>query len=156
MKRYEDLHSTQAHDFLDACDRVVLHSGDWCERFKNSLSDIDTHDDRVLLVEYAERVENAREDGLQFTLFLQLGHVFREVVEEMVDNIGRKDFDPLLVRILLCFLVHFDIEAQHKSVLRRFLKHNTRAHNVAFIHWADANVGDRDFHLFEELEEGFE
>lgn len=108
------VHSSQINNCLLPI-RARNHRRNWRKRFQISIYNINTHNDRIRLVKHSNRLQHTWEYGerLRFLLFLlrQLLHMFRESVKEMINDIRRKDFDALIVRICLGFFVNLDVEA---------------------------------------------
>ncbi|EPE03432.1 hypothetical protein F503_07735 [Ophiostoma piceae UAMH 11346] len=152
--------AADADDLLLLGCRVRLDDGERRVHAQVALHDIDADDDRRGLVEHGHGAQHAREHGQHLGLLLlllaQQGHVLREGVEQVVDNVGREDLDVLVVGILRRLLVDLDVEAQHHGVVGRLLQHHTALHDVALVHRADADVGHGDLAVLQEVQQRLE
>ena len=53
-------------------------------------------------------------------------------------------------------LVNLDVEAEHDGVVGGFFQHDAALHHVSLVHRSDANVGDGNLAVFQEVEQGFQ
>jgi len=103
--------------------RVFLRHDEGCSDLDDALFDGHTHNDRRFLVENSplDHFKQAGEDRFRalfyFARILTLLEVFGELVEQMVNNLGREDLDLILLCKLLRFRHHSHIEAQHSCKL---------------------------------------
>ena len=72
--------------------------------------------------------EHGQVPGVLAALLHQPVHVGRELVEEVVDDVGREDSHPVLVRVPARVAVDLHVERQDGGVLRRAL--NERRNNT--------------------------
>mmetsp|Transcript_12637 Transcript_12637/g.38680 ORF Transcript_12637/g.38680 Transcript_12637/m.38680 type:complete len:225 (+) Transcript_12637:198-872(+) len=128
-------------------DPLVFHLGDeWCVSFQKSLQHLDTHDNGILLVEYKVRedLQNTRKHDVcrrlvAFSLPDAL-HICRELIEEVVDDVGREDPDSEVMSGLPCIALDLDIEGHDARVLRLLFQHRRAPDYVLFVHWANVDA----------------
>mmetsp|Transcript_55092 Transcript_55092/g.159527 ORF Transcript_55092/g.159527 Transcript_55092/m.159527 type:complete len:585 (+) Transcript_55092:229-1983(+) len=125
--------------------------------------DSTAHEDWILLTEdvLLVHLQNAWEDGLRCLLFLllfiDLLHVLRELIEQVVDDIGGHDLHIILLRQLLGFVVDFDVESHDYGILRVLLVlHDRRLLDIPDMNLANANIEDRNLHILQEAQERLE
>jgi len=156
----EDLHSSEINNLFDTSSGILLNGADGRGQFKVSVDDIDTHNDRILLVEDSDGSENAGEDSQHLTLLLallfKLLHMRRELVKQVVDNVRLEDLDADLIGVRFRLLVDLDVEAQHDSVLPGLFQHDTCAQNVFSEDRANGDGGNGNLGDAQELEKRFE
>mmetsp|Transcript_401 Transcript_401/g.1558 ORF Transcript_401/g.1558 Transcript_401/m.1558 type:complete len:219 (+) Transcript_401:279-935(+) len=129
------------------------------------LDNVNTNDDGIALVEHAvgHDLQDAREvDVLRrgFTLVcLDLFHVRRELIKQVVDDVGGEDANVELFAHCVRLLRHRHVKSQNSSILGLFaLVHDARTHDVPFVYRANGDAGDGNFDRvrFQELQQGFQ
>src|SRR5437868_5745582 len=90
-----NIHSAEGDNLLDARGRVRLDSRDGRVEPQRALHDVNTNNNRVGLVEDGDGAEYAGEHsqhlGLLLLALVLLTNVLGKRVEQVVNNIGRKD-----------------------------------------------------------------
>mmetsp|Transcript_18383 Transcript_18383/g.46452 ORF Transcript_18383/g.46452 Transcript_18383/m.46452 type:complete len:737 (-) Transcript_18383:1874-4084(-) len=120
----------------------------------DTLRDLHAQHDGVLLVEDAggDDLEGAGEHGHEarrlLLLRLELLHVRRELVKQVVDDVRGEDLDAKLLGQLPRLLVHGDVERQdHRKLLGLLLVHHIGTQHVLLVHGPDVDARHRDVDL---------
>ena len=110
-------------------------------------------------------LDDAGEDGLEalvcLPLLLALLHVLCELVEQVIDDLGSKDLNAVIVSEVLRFGHHFNIKGQETGILfvSSFIRSGRALHrlqHILFVDRSDIDCANRDIALVEELEQGLE
>lgn len=133
-------------------------------QLEETLDDAHADDDGVLLVEDAagHDLEDAREDhlerGLGLLLGLELGEVGRELVEQVVDDVGREDAHAGLGRLGLGVLIDRHVEGQDTAKLLplALVEVDRGLDDVGPVHGADVDRAHGDVRLAEERQQRLE
>eukprot|EP00047_Mylnosiga_fluctuans_P020093 m.88781 g.88781 ORF g.88781 m.88781 type:complete len:627 (-) comp8382_c6_seq1:70-1950(-) len=133
-----------------------------CSLTDNALLDDDADDNGVARVEYAigQDTQAARKDcdvlvSLAQLAFELLG-VRLELIEKMVDDVGRKNLQATLISHSLRVAVDGHVEGQHHTVLLVLVHLDRGLHHVALVHWPDADVCHRHLLRLQEVHHGFQ
>mmetsp|Transcript_49423 Transcript_49423/g.114542 ORF Transcript_49423/g.114542 Transcript_49423/m.114542 type:complete len:311 (+) Transcript_49423:437-1369(+) len=111
----------------------------------------------MLLVDLQDDGENRLLPRLGLLRLLHLLHVCRELVEEMVDDVGSHDLHVIVRSLQLGLVVDLHIEAKDDSVLRLLLLfHDGRLLYILLVHLTYADVKDRDLHVTQEAQQRFQ
>lgn len=125
---------------------------------------IDTYNDWRHTVEASVRhnLQNAREDSLVTSVILAFIyaflHIFRERVEQVIDDGCGENFNVILISESLCVRHNFHIEGEDSCelLLHFLLVHRFGSfQNVFSVDRADVDAGDGNFHILQKLEESF-
>mmetsp|Transcript_110213 Transcript_110213/g.329529 ORF Transcript_110213/g.329529 Transcript_110213/m.329529 type:complete len:234 (-) Transcript_110213:2146-2847(-) len=108
----------------------------------------------ILLVDLEDDGEDGLLPGLGLLRLVHLLHVGRELVEEVVDDVGRHDLHVVVLRLQDGLVVDLDVEREDDRVFGLLLLlHDRRLLDVLLVNLADPDVEDWDLHVGEEGEQ---
>jgi hypothetical protein len=100
----------------------------------------------ITLSEASDSLQPAREDRLvrrrRLLLLNVLRMVRRELVEQVVDNVGPEDLNAKLERHSLGVLVDGNVETEDDGELLRLFEHGRSAHDVLLVNRSDVDTRD--------------
>mmetsp|Transcript_89485 Transcript_89485/g.213841 ORF Transcript_89485/g.213841 Transcript_89485/m.213841 type:complete len:497 (-) Transcript_89485:943-2433(-) len=139
---------------------VFIWDTERCAHSQLAAHNLTTHDDGillaedVLLVDLQHNWEHCYFSCFCFLTFAELLHVLRELVLQVVDDVGGENRDAICVRLLLGICVHLDIEGKDECILRvPLLFHDHRFFYILLVHLSNSNVKDRNLHVLKEGEQ---
>mmetsp|Transcript_14493 Transcript_14493/g.30168 ORF Transcript_14493/g.30168 Transcript_14493/m.30168 type:complete len:497 (+) Transcript_14493:237-1727(+) len=139
---------------------VFIWDTERCAHSQLAAHNLTTHDDGILLAEDVLLIdlqhdwEHCDFSCLCFLTFAELLHVFRELVLQVVDDVGGEDRDAICVRLLLGICVHLDIEGQDERILRVLLFfHDHRFFYILLVDLSNSDIKDRNLHILKEGEQ---
>lgn len=124
MVRLDGLNDPNPRLFF-SLDKIIIYifavDADGRTNLQNSLLYIHSQNNRVVLSESSDLLEDAWEYGvftfLLLALFLDLLHKFVEVVGQVVDDVGRKNTDVVLLGVFLGIRQNLHIKHQQTAIL---------------------------------------